>query len=209
MSTHAHLRFWLAIIAATFFLTPLWRTGEAMDMYVAQEVRLTRETFGEGVTDEVSKRASFVYKFLPDNSVAAARIEGDGMRRTQLIVPGPGVALATSYNKYIEGLIQLSYIAIIRCLILAVWLFVLAPIFIAAVIDGFVQRAIKRSEFGAIRPAAYTLTSIIVVPLAMAPILYLVVPISISPLITPMWALITALPLALMVSNMQPIFGKN
>lgn len=131
------------------------------------------------------------------------------MRRTQLIVPGPGVALAVSFNKYIEGMVQLSYIAVIRLMILVVWSAVLAPVFIAAVIDGFAQRAIKRAEFGAIRPAAYTLTSLIVIPLSMGPVLYLVIPFSISPLITPMWALVTALPLALMVSNMQPIFGRN
>lgn len=209
MNTSAHLRIWLAIVAATFFLTPLWRTGEAMDVYVATEVRLTRETFGQKVTDELSKRASFVYKFLPSHAVESARIEGDGMRRTQLIVPGPGVALAVSFNKYIEGMVQLSYIAVIRLMILVVWSAVLAPVFIAAVIDGFAQRAIKRAEFGAIRPAAYTLTSLIVIPLSMGPVLYLVIPFSISPLITPMWALVTALPLALMVSNMQPIFGRN
>jgi hypothetical protein len=98
---------------------------------------------------------------------------------------------------------------VLRLFIFIVWLLILIPVFVAAVIDGLVQRAIKRAEFGAIRPAAYTLASIVVVPLAMAPLLYLVVPLPISPLVSPLWAVVLALPLSFMVSNMQPIFGRN
>ena len=209
MNTASHLRIWVALIIATFFLTPFWRTGAAMDTYVSQEMRQTRETFGQKVTTELATKAAFVFQFLPSESVSSAKIEGEGMRRTQLVVPGAGVALADSFNKYVEGLVQLSYIAVVRSFILLVWSVVLAPVLIASVIDGFAQRAIKRAEFGAIRPAAYTLTSIVVVPLAMLPFLYLVFPFPVNPLVTPVWALVIALPLALMVSNMQPIFGRN
>jgi hypothetical protein len=43
----------------------------------------------------------------------------------------------------------------------------------------------------------------------MAPLIYLVIPLPISPLVSPLWALVMALPLSAMVSNMQPIFGRN
>ena len=101
------------------------------------------------------------------------------------------------------------FVIVLRLFIFLLWAVILLPVFIAAIIDGFVQRAIKRAEFGAIRPAAYTLLSMVVIPLAMAPLIYLVIPLPISPLVSPLWALVMALPLSAMVSNMQPIFGRN
>lgn len=85
----------------------------------------------------------------------------------------------------------------------------MAPVFVAAVVDGLSQRSIKRVEFGAIRPAAFVASSMLVIPLLMGPIVYLIVPFPVNPLIAPMWALMTALPLSWMVSNMQPLFGRR
>lgn len=209
MNTASHVRVWVAIIASLIFLTPFWRSNDSMETYVTLELRLTRETFGERMTEWVASQAGHVYKMLPSESLNKSKIEGDGMKRTKTLVPGPGVVLAVAFNDYIVGLVQMSFIMVLRMLIVCIWLVVLAPVFIASVIDGFANRAIKRAEFGAIRPAAYTVTSMVVVPLVMAPILYLVLPFAISPLLFPMWALVMALPLALMVSNMQPIFGRN
>lgn len=209
MSTHTHIRFWLAMVAAMFLLTPLLRDTSAMDAFVEQEVQMTRDTFGEKVSDFIASNAAGVYKLLPGEKIGQAKIEGERMRRTKQVVPGAGVAVTVAYNKYVTGLVQMFYVATMRSFILMVWMMVLAPVLIASVVDGFTQRAIKRAEFGAIRPAAYTVTSLVVVPLAVAPLFYLVLPFSISPLVTPMWSLVIAIPLALMVSNMQPIFGKN
>ena len=131
------------------------------------------------------------------------------MKRTERVVPGPGVAITKSYNVYVQGLILNLFVAALRFFIFGVWFLLLIPVFIAAVIDGFVIRAIKRSEFGAIRPAAYSVMSMVVIPMAMAPLMYLVIPMPIPPLSSPLWALLMVLPLSAMVANMQPIFGRN
>lgn len=197
------------MVLATFLLSPLLRDAATMEEYVATELQMTRTTFGDGVANWLELKAGIVYKMMPSETLAKAQITGESMRRTKQIVPGAGVAVTVAYNKYVQGLLMNAFVATLRVFIMLVWLFVLAPVLIASVIDGFSQRAIKRAEFGAIRPAAFALTSIIVVPMAMAPIIYLVVPISITPLVAPMWSLVMALPLALLVSNMQPIFGRN
>lgn len=209
MNSKSHIRFWVAVILATFFISPLFRTDQMMESFVSAEVAMTRSTFGNRVANWLEKKADVAYEMLPTQYVDKVRITGDGMRRTKEVVPGAGVAVTVAYNAYIKALLMNAFVATLRFFSLAVWLGVLAPVLIAAAIDGFTQRAIKRAEFGAIRPAAFAVTSMIVIPLFMAPILYLVIPVAVSPLVTPMWAFVTTVPLALMISNMQPMFGKN
>lgn len=209
MDTSTHIRFWILLILSSFLLSPLVRDAQSMETYVETELQMTRTTFGEGVANWLENKASVVYKMLPTETVGKAEVQGEGMRRTRRIVPGAGEAVTVAFNGYVKGLVTNAFVATLRVFIMAVWLFVLAPVFIASLIDGFAQRAIKRAEFGAIRPAAFALASLVVVPLAMAPLIYLVIPMTISPLVTPMWALLMALPLAMLVSNMQPIFGRS
>jgi hypothetical protein len=210
MESKSHIGFWLCAFIALFFLTPIMRNGPSMEAFVTREVELTRETFGEGTTDWLQKRASVVYGFYtPADSLADARIQGEGMKRTERLVPGPGAGFTVAYNSYMQGLVLNCFVLSLRFFIFLIWFLVLAPVLVAAVVDGFVQRAIKRAEFGAIRPAAFSLTSLIVIPMAMAPLLYLVLPLPVSPLISPLWALLMVLPLSALVSNSQPIFGRS
>jgi uncharacterized protein DUF4400 len=208
--TRAHVAFWLAVFLLLFIATPIMRNGEAMESYVARELAATRATFGDATTDKLAAQATFVFNvYTPGETLDKAVVRGRGMELTKVLTGVPGVTVAKGFNSYIQGLILNLFVMVLRLFIFILWAIILIPVFIAAVIDGFVQRAIKRAEFGAIRPAAYTLTSMIVIPLAMAPLIYLVVPLPISPLISPIWALVTALPLSGMVSNMQPIFGRS
>lgn len=210
MNTKSHIVFWFCAFFALFLLTPVMRNGPSMEAFVTRELELTRETFGDSTAAWLQKRASVVYEFYtPGASFADAQITGEGMRRTERVVPGPGVAITKAYNSYVQGLVLNCFVFSLRLFIFLAWLAVLAPFFIAAVVDGFVQRAIKRAEFGAIRPAAFSLMSFLVVPMAMAPLLYLVLPLPVSPQLSPLWAFIMALPLSALISNSQPIFGRS
>lgn len=210
MNTKSHVGFWLALFLGMFLLNPLLRNHESMERFVVTEMSLTRSTFGDRTADWLSERASIVYNvYTPAGSVAAATVRGEDMRRTMRVVPGPGVAATKAFNGYVEGLVLNFLVAVHRFFIFLIWFLVLAPVFVASVIDGLVQRAIKRSEFGAIRPAAYSVTSMTVIPMAMAPLIYLALPLPITPLVSPLWALLMIMPLSAMVSNMQPIFGRN
>lgn len=209
MNTKAHVGFWLAVFLGLFLLNPLFRDGPAMERFLTMEMQMTRNTFGDRTTDWLQEKASVVFGvYTPAGTVGDAAIRGKDMALTKRVVSGPGVAITHAFNSYVEGLVLNFFVVTLRFFIFALWFLILLPVFVAAVIDGFVQRAIKRDEFGAIRPAAYSLTSMIVIPLAMAPIVYLSVPVPISPLVSPLWALLMALPLSSMVSNSQPIFGR-
>jgi hypothetical protein len=210
MATKTHVGFWLAVFIALFFLTPVLRNGAAMEAFVQSELMVTRATFGDSTADWLKKQAGVVFEYYtPSGTLTDATVRGRDMDLTRQVAAGPGVAFALGYNSYVQGLVLNLFVVVLRFFIFAVWLVVLWPVFVASVVDGFVRRSIKRAEFGAMRPAAYTLTSLVVIPLAMAPLLYLVIPVPISPLISPIWACVLVLPLSAMVSNMQPIFGRN
>lgn len=210
MNTRTHVGFWLAAFLLLFFATPVMRNGEAMETFVRGELAQTRATFGDAMAERLKKQADVVFTFYtPSDTLDSALVRGRGMDLTQMITSTPGVAAAKGFNSYVQGLILNFFVMTLRLFIFLLWSIVLIPVLVAAVVDGFVQRAIKRAEFGAIRPAAYTVTSMVVIPLAMAPLLYLVIPLPVSPLISPVWAFVMTVPLSAMVSNMQPIFGRN
>ncbi len=210
MNTKSHVGFWIAAFLVLFLTTPIMRNGPSMEAFVVREVELTRATFGERTTNWLQKRASVVFSFYtPASSLSDAQIQGEGMRRTERLVPGPGTSMTKAYNSYVQGLVLNFFVLSLRFFIFLIWFLILVPVLLAAVIDGFVRRAIKRAEFGAIRPAAFSLTSLIVIPMAMAPLIYLVLPMPVSPLISPLWALLMVMPLSTMVANSQPIFGRN
>ncbi len=209
MNARHHVGFWICVVLLLFLATPLLREGPALEAFASGELALTRQVFGAATGAWLDRRAGLVYRlYTPAGTVARARIEGEGMARTRRVVPGPGTSMTLTYNSYVQGLVLNLYVACLRALIVLLWLLVLLPVFAAAVIDGFVQRAIKRAEFGAIRPAAFSIASLVVIPLAMAPLLYMVLPIPVTPLVAPLWALALVLPLSWLVSNSQPVFGR-
>lgn len=209
MNAKSHVGFWLCAVLVLFLCLPLLRSGPAMEAFVTRELELTQETFGAGTTAWLGAKASIVFLvYTPSGTLAGARIQGEGMKRTERIVPGPGTSMTYAYNSYVQGLVLGLYVACLRLFIFGVWFLVLLPVFGAALVDGFVQRAIKRAEFGAIRPAAFSLASHAVIPMAMAPLVYLVAPFPVPPLVSPVWALLMVMPLSALVSNSQPIFGR-
>ena len=207
--TRAMVGFWLAVFLLLFFAVPIMRNGEQMEAFVAEELRLTRSTFGDTVADKLHEHANVVFTlYTPGATLDKAVVRGRDMDLTRLVAGKPGEVAAKGFNSYVQGLILNLFVIVLRLFMFLLWLPLLLPVFAAAVVDGFSQRAIKRAEFGAIRPAAYTVTSMVVIPLAMAPLIYLVIPLPISPLICPLWAFAMTLPLSGMVSNSQPIFGR-
>jgi hypothetical protein len=210
MNTKSHAGFWFMLMLVLFMVNPLLRSGESMRSFVSAEMALTRATFGGSTSSWLESKASFVFRsYTPERQVSEKLIGRAGMERSQRVAAGPGVALAKAFNSYLERIVLNTFVAIQRLFIFGIWFVILCPVVIAAVVDGLAQRAIKRAEFGAMRPAAYSLTSMLVVPMALAPLVYLFLPIPVSPLISPIWTAIIVLPLSLMVSNMQPIFGRN
>lgn len=183
-----------------------------MERFVNGEIQQTRQAMGKRAADVVVGFANSIFEGTPLTVVAhAAKTASlsDEDKKLSRKVAGPGGAIMGNlFNSYMQGLVLQSYIVAMRLAIVLIWLAFLAPLFIAAVYDGLMLRNVKMSEFGSLRPATFTLAGMVVIPVIALPLLYLVLPFSLSPLLAPAWAAFVAMPLSILVSNSQPIFGR-
>jgi len=212
MKNSQHLGFWFLVAVVGFFVAPLLRSGASSESYLAAEIAQTRQAMGGTVSALVFALADATFHGTPVANVASAVIEAQHTRAQQRLsarVAGPGGEIMSRlYNSYLQGLVMQAYVATMRLAIILFWLAVLAPFFAATVFDGLMQRAVKQAEFGSLRPATFTLAGMLVIPILALPALYLSLPFSMSPLLAPLWAAVVALPLSLLVSNSQPLFGR-
>lgn len=208
--TLSKVLFTLAVVA--FLMGPFIRTGTEMERYVQDEIAETRAAMGDRVGDWVVGFADSVFHNTPLNFTAkqAKKLQHTkeelelGERATGLF----GKVLGDFSNSYLQGIAQQSYIMAMRLAIVLIWLAVLLPLFVAGAIDGFQHRNIKRAEFGSLRPATFTLAASMVTMVVGLPLLYLVLPFSMSPLLAPAWAAAVVIPLSVLISNSQPFFGR-
>lgn len=212
MKNSQHLGFWFLLAILGFFAGPLLRSGPSMEQYLATEIAQTRMAMGETIGGMVLSFADGIFTGSAVASVTSGLESVKHTRAEQELsarVAGPGGQLMSRlYNSYLQGLIMQAYVATMRLAIVLFWTAALLPFFVATVFDGLMLRSIKQAEFGSLRPATFTLAGIVVIPIVCLPALYLTLPFSLSPLLAPVWALIVALPLSLLVSNSQPLFGR-
>lgn len=212
MKNSQHLGFWLLLAALGFFLGPMWRSTEQMDVFLEWEIRETRLAMGDRLGGMVIGFADGIFNNTPAAMLAtelAAVKHTKAQQQLSARAGGPGGEIASKmYNRYIQGLVRQAYVITMRLAIVLFWLAALLPIFVAAVYDGLMLRSVKLAEFGSMRPATFTLAGMIVIPILALPILYLTLPFHLSPLLAPIWAGAVALPLSVLVSNSQPLFGR-
>ena len=190
MKNSSHLGFWFAFAILLFFASPLLRAGSKMEVYVLDEIQQTRSALGERVGNFVVSFANATFTGTPLGAMAKT---AQSIKHTPQEVAlgkrvaGPGGEVISSvYNNYLQGLVMQTYVVAMRLAIVVIWLIVLAPML----------------------SATFTVAGIVVIPLLAMPVVYLVLPFTLSPLLAPLWALLLVLPLSFMISNMQPLFGR-
>lgn len=212
MKNSQHLGFWFLLAILGFFATPLIRTGPNMEEFLTAEIRETRQAMGDHVGGLVVSFADGLFRQTPLAAIAASATTAQHSaedRKLSAKVAGPGGEIMSKlYNSYLQGLVMQAYVVAMRLAIVLFWLAALAPLFVATVYDGLMQRKVKQAEFGSLRPATFTLAGMLVIPVLALPALYLTLPFSLSPLLAPAWAAVVAVPLSLLVSNSQPLFGR-
>lgn len=212
MKNSQHLGFWFLLAILGFFAGPLLRSGPSMENYLATEIYETKMAMGETIGGWVLGFAEGIFNDTPVAALTANIAKAKHTQEEQRLsarVAGPGGEIMSKmYNSYLQGLILQAYVAAMRLAIVLFWVATLLPFFVATVFDGLMQRSVKQAEFGSLRPATFTLAGMLVIPIVSLPVLYLTLPFSLSPLLAPVWAAVVALPLSVLVSNSQPLFGR-
>lgn len=212
MKNSQHLGFWLLLAALGFFIAPMLRTTDEMDSFLRTEVQQTRLAMGDRLGGLVTSFANGLFSNTPLAMLAGELKAAQHTKAEQELgarVAGPvGEFASQVHNGYLKRMVKQAYVVAMRFAIVVFWLVALLPVFVAAVYDGLMLRSVKLAEFGSMRPATFTLAGLIVIPVLALPLLYLTLPFHMSPLLAPAWAALVALPLSLLVSNSQPLFGR-
>ena len=212
MKNSQHLGFWFLLAILGFFAGPLLRSGPSMESYLATEIQETRMAMGDTIGGWVLGFADGIFNQSPvaalTANIAKAKHTEEEQRLSKRVAGPGGEIMSKMYNSYLQGLIMQAYVAAMRLAIVLFWLATLLPFFVSTVFDGLMKRSVKQAEFGSLRPATFTLAGMLVIPILSLPALYLTLPFSLSPMLAPVWAAVVALPLSVLVSNSQPLFGR-
>lgn len=214
MDNIAHLRLWIILTVLCLFLTPFYLRGQEMGEYVMAEVDSTSKTFGPKIGQWILAKSDVVLTYSPAagvDRIAKAGTTSDQKAREieKGVLNVSGRVMVSAANQYFRGLQMSAYVMSLRILILIVWFGMLSPIIVATVLDGLSQRAIKRKNFEPGRPAAFSILSHLVMPILMAPLLYLTIPVTVSPTVIPIWLFVGILPMSMLIANTQPVFARN
>lgn len=209
-----HVRFWVFMIALMFFLGPLYKSPSEMHEFVREEARVTVNALGPKWGGGVVKKSIDLMKSAPLQMGAhifkSGEVDVEKMGESNFIYRSWGTQImAAMGNRAMSGWGAMLFVMSIRLMIVLSWFLLLSPMIIAACVDGIGQRKIKFFNFKSIRPATFSLLSLVVIPFALGPLIYLVVPFSISPAYIPLITSFMLIPLSLLFANSQPMFGER
>jgi hypothetical protein len=206
-----HILFWVIVIAVMTLALPIIVTPEQMVGKVKSEIGYITNAFGEDESKKLIDSANSFYNeaFVQSGVIKTAGylyVNDEESKSNQ--APGIGQT-ASNFNKltnsYLLSMSANVYAMTIRVGILLAWLPYLFPFILATIVHGLVRRKIKMWTFGFVSPSIYGTSMHALVVISFIPVLYLLSPIAITPLFIPFWAILSALPIGLLVANIQRI----
>lgn len=207
-----HLKFWILVTLVLILAVPaIVSVQDGLDR-ISREVEMTRAVFGDEKTETIVDSAKGVYgtAFVKSGLIAdlnKTHFSQADYRKAHAL-SGALKHFGTITNSYFGSMVINLYGMMIRLFIVWHWLAFVGPFLIACVVDGYMTRAKKLAEFAYQNPSAFSLAAHVLLWIIFFPVMYLVAPIPVTPLFVPIWALVMALPVAVMLSNSQRIFGS-
>ncbi|MFC6522659.1 DUF4400 domain-containing protein [Undibacterium arcticum] len=199
----------ILLLASPFILS---REGQVLR--IKNELAAVSTAFGQEKADEISHSAGLAYKslfidtgYLSEKSKFYSRPMTPAESKLDGVMARPTTAFSNATNGYLTALSVNVYGLLLRWGIITHWMLFILPFVVAAFLDGFVTRKVKFAEFGFISPMAYSLSMHFIVFLLFFPLLYLVVPLPVTPYFMPGWAICLGFPLIFMISNTQRLFN--
>jgi len=207
-----HLKFWILLTLIVLLSVPALVSVQSGLDRVSREVEMTRSVFGDDMTEHTVGRAKAVYKtaFVDTGFIAdlnKTHLSQDDVRKAHAM-SGALNHFSALTNSYFGSMVINLYGMMIRLFIIGHWLVYVAPFVVACVVDGYMTRAKKLAEFAYQNPSAFSLSAHVLLWIVFFPVMYLIAPLPVTPLFMPLWALVMALPVVVMLANSQRIFGS-
>lgn len=205
MKTHKHVLFWLAAIFVCLFIAPAGVTPEYARKRVQMEHQAVVGIFGVDTANAMTKRTNATYDLLINKTGIGPWMSQFYTTEEQInsapIAQDTQRSVGSTFNRYLWSASTLFYGLVLRLNVVAQWVVYVGFFLLAAVMDGQAQRKIKYECVITISPAKYSIALHAVIAMLFVPILYMVLPVHISPWFTPIWVMVIALPLSKAVAN--------
>jgi len=205
-----HLYLWFLVLVFGFFLLPLIQSSDAVLGRIKEEVAQTDALFGGASASSIVHQTNDYFDvFFVQTGLMAMGSNGksseDEVARTKAASPLGNTmgALADKTNDYMDALLAQGYALTLRLVLMMQWLPYVAPFVAGVVVHGLSIRKIKFDTGGMISPMVYASGLHMMVVILLFPVLYLILPIQLTPMFVPYWLLISAVPTILVLSNIQ------
>lgn len=212
MKSQSHLGFWLVVFCVSFLAGPALISPNDAYTRLTTEVDAMQEVFGVRIGGMLVTTANTIHGVFQRSGVEQRLASGvhskEDLRQARTLLSGIGEGLASIASKYLVGLLLQFYGIVIRALIVLAWITLLLPILVACIADGLYARKIRRANAVSESPTAFSLGGHAVIFMAALPMLYVALPVFVTPMFMPMWLGLTMVPLRLAISNTQPIFAS-
>ncbi len=205
-----HSILWIALIAVCILGLPAISSPKDIMNRVIRELGMIEQVLGKAETTRVTTSATAIYNalFVETGVVGAtnkAMVTEEEKLHSEAMFGQSVRGISDRTNDYLLGFSALCFASLVRIVIFMAWLPYIAPFFIAAILDAAVSRRIKFSSFGYSSPIKFSVASHMLIVIVFLPILYLVIPLPVTPLFIPFWALISAVPVMTVISNTQRV----
>ena len=205
-----HSLLWIMLIAFCFLGLPVISTPNDIMGRVVRELSMIEAALGKAETNKVTRTATGTYNaiFVDTGFVRAAGkavVSEEEKEQTTPLFGNAVSSMADKTNDYIKGFSALCYASLVRIAIFLSWLPYIAPFLLAATMDAAISRKVKFESFGFSSPIKFAAAAHMLIVVVFLPLLYLVVPLPITPLFVPFWALISAVPIVMLVANTQRV----
>lgn len=203
-----HVLIWLVGLLAAIFIIPVFATPSSVWNAIQAESVLVGQAFGNDSAVATIKSAQSIYNAAFVSTGFVRGLDGLYVSKEQQARDSTPFAnlnnnFAAITNNWLECFALMVFAGLIRFIILLGWLPYLLPFLLALVVEGLVRRKIKRATFAQQNTALFAMAAHVGVFMLFLPIFYLLLPFPISPLFLPMWALIGAIPVVVLIGNSQ------
>lgn len=205
MNIFAHLRVWLSILVVLIVALPALMSADRIERRVHEEAVWAREAFGEERMNRIIERANGAWRSVVGESGVQEKITAKpqteaggaaqkGIRRAKK-------SLYDLTSGYLASLSTQLYAVFLRGAILLEWFSVIGVFLVAVCVDGYTRRRIKMATGGLSSPVMFSWASHSMIAVALSPVVYILIPVSVTPLFMPWWAMAMAMPLSLAIAN--------
>lgn len=205
----AHIKFWLAALLLTLLATPVLTSQEELRQIAARELGMMQSSLGTSATNKIVINANSAYTGMFVNTGIVNRLKkGETTEESRetagKTLGGTMYSFTTMANDYLLSAITLLYISILRVSMLMGWVPFLLPFVGAAIVDGSVRYKINKISVRISSPIQFKASAHIVIVCAIAPLLYLVAPMAITPYFILGWAIVIGFSAMFLVSELMP-----